>query len=88
MAARGITVNAIAPGYVLPPLGESQITDTAAARGISVEEVKRDVLLAAQPSKQFITVEQLAGLAIFLCTDAAASMTGTIVAVDGGWTAQ
>jgi len=88
VAEHGITVNAIAPGYVLTPLVESQIPDTAAARGISVEEVKRDVLLAAQPSKQFVTVEQLAGLAIFLCTDAAASMTGTIVAVDGGWTAQ
>ncbi len=88
VAEHGITVNAIAPGYVLTPLVEAQIPDTAKARGISEEEVKRDVLLAAQPTKQFVTVEQLGELAVFLCGDAAASITGTILPVDGGWTAQ
>ena len=88
VAEHGITVNAIAPGYVLTPLVEAQIPDTAKARGISEEEVKRDVLLAAQPTKQFVTVEQLGELAVFLCGDAAASVTGTILPVDGGWTAQ
>jgi 3-hydroxybutyrate dehydrogenase len=88
LAEYGITVNAIAPGYVLTPLVEAQIPDTANARGISEEEVKRDVLLAAQPTKQFVTVEQLGELAIFLCGDAAASITGTILPIDGGWTAQ
>jgi 3-hydroxybutyrate dehydrogenase len=88
VAENGITVNAIAPGYVLTPLVEAQIPDTAKARGISIEEVKRDVLLAAQPTKQFVTVEQLSALALFLCTDEAASITGTVLPVDGGWTAQ
>ncbi len=88
VAEHGITVNAIAPGYVLTPLVEAQIPDTAKARGISEEEVKRDVLLAAQPTKQFATVEQLGELAVFLCGDTAASITGTILPVDGGWTAQ
>ena len=88
VAEYGITVNAIAPGYVLTPLVEAQIPATAKARGISIEEVKRDVLLAAQPTKQFVTVEQLGALALFLCTEEAASITGTILPVDGGWTAQ
>ncbi len=87
VAEQGITVNAICPGYVLTPLVEKQIPDTAKARGITEEQVKRDVLLAAQPTKKFVTVEQVAGTAVFLCTDAAASITGTGIMVEGGWTA-
>jgi len=87
VAEKGITVNAVCPGYVLTPLVVSQIPDTAKARGITEEQVKRDVLLAAQPTKQFVTVEQVAGTAVFLCTDAAASITGTNIMVEGGWTA-
>jgi len=87
VAERGITCNAICPGYVLTPLVEKQIPDTAKARGITEEQVKRDVLLAAQPTKQFVTVQQVAGTAIFLCSDAAASITGTNISVEGGWTA-
>lgn len=88
VAQQGITVNAICPGYVLTPLVEKQIPDTAKARGITEEEVKRDVLLAAQPTKQFVTVEQLADTSLFLCSDGAASMTGAALPVEGGWTAQ
>ncbi len=88
VAEHGITVNAIGPGYVLTPLVEAQILDTAKARGITEEEVKRDVLLAAQPTKQFVTVEQVGALAVFLCSRAAASITGVTLPVDGGWTAQ
>lgn len=87
VAEDGVTCNAICPGYVLTPLVEKQIPDTAKARGMTIEQVKRDVLLAAQPTKQFVTTEQVAGTAIFLCTDAAASITGTDIAVEGGWTA-
>lgn len=87
-AEAGVTVNAICPGYVLTPLVEKQIPDTAKARGITEEEVKRDVLLKAQPTKKFVTVEQLAEAVLFLCSDAAASMTGSSLSMDGGWTAQ
>ena len=87
VADQGVTMNAICPGYVWTPLVEKQIPDTAKARGITEEQVKRDVLLAAQPTKQFVTVEQVAGTAVFLCTDAAASITGTNISVEGGWTA-
>ncbi len=83
----GVTCNAICPGYVLTPLVEKQIPDTAKARGISEEEVVRDVLLDAQATKQFVTVEQLGALAVFLCTDDAAQLTGAALPVDGGWTA-
>ncbi|MGI9407816.1 MAG: 3-hydroxybutyrate dehydrogenase [Hyphomicrobiaceae bacterium] len=84
----GVTVNAICPGYVLTPLVEKQIPETAEARGISEDEVKRDVLLTAQPTKQFVTTEQIGALAVFLCSEAGASVTGTALPVDGGWTAQ
>lgn len=87
-AEHGITVNAICPGYVLTPLVQKQIPETASARGITEEQVIRDVLLHAQPTRQFVTTEQLGALAVFLCSDAAASMTGTALPVDGGWTAQ
>jgi 3-hydroxybutyrate dehydrogenase len=86
-AEHGVTSNAICPGYVLTPLVEKQIPDTARARGISEAEVVRDVLLAAQPTKQFVSVDQVAALAVYLASDAAASTTGTIIPVDGGWTA-
>ena len=84
----GVTCNAICPGYVWTPLVENQIGDTAKARGLTREEVINDVLLAAQPSKRFATVEELGALAMFLCTDGAQSITGTALPMDGGWTAQ
>ena len=87
LAEAGITCNAICPGYVLTPLVERQIPDTAKARGMTEEQVKRDVLLAAQWTKKFVTVEQLAGVALFLCSDAAENITGIALPVDGGWTA-
>ena len=87
-AEHGITVNAICPGYVLTPLVQKQIPETAKARGITEEQVIKDVLLHAQPTRQFVTTEQLGALAVFLCTDAAASITGTALPVEGGWTAQ
>jgi 3-hydroxybutyrate dehydrogenase len=87
VAAKGITVNAIAPGYVWTPLVEKQIPDTMKARNLTKEQVINDVLLQAQPTKEFVTVEQVAALAVFLCSDAAKSITGTTVPMDGGWTA-
>jgi 3-hydroxybutyrate dehydrogenase len=87
VAEQGVTVNAICPGYVWTPLVEKQIPDTAKARGLTEEQVKRDVLLAAQPTKKFVTVGEVAELTAFLASDAAASITGAILPVDGGWTA-
>ncbi|GAA0785838.1 3-hydroxybutyrate dehydrogenase [Roseibium denhamense] len=87
VAEQGITVNAICPGYVWTPLVEAQIPDTMKARNMTEEEVKKDVLLKAQPTKQFVTIEQVAGYAAFLCSDTAASITGSILPIDGGWTA-
>jgi len=87
VATQGITVNCISPGYVWTPLLEKQIPDTMAARGLTREQVMNDVLLAAQPTKAFVTIEQVAALALFLCRDEAASITGANLSVDGGWTA-
>jgi 3-hydroxybutyrate dehydrogenase len=88
VAENGITVNAICPGYVLTPLVEKQIPDQAKSRGISEEAVKRDVLLHAQPTKKFVTTEEIGALAMFLCSEGAASITGAALPIDGGWTAQ
>lgn len=87
VAEQGITVNAVCPGYVLTPLVEKQIPDTAKARGITEQQVIKDVLLAAQPTKQFVTVEQVAALCLFLASDKAASITGAVMPIEGGWTA-
>ena len=82
-----ITANAICPGYVLTPLVEAQIPDAAREHGVSEDEAIAQVMLVRQPTKEFVTVEQLGGLAVFLCSDAAAQLTGTAVSMDGGWTA-
>tara|TARA_B100001989_G_scaffold248575_1_gene222400 strand:- start:1728 stop:2510 length:783 start_codon:yes stop_codon:yes gene_type:complete len=87
VAQDNITCNAICPGYVFTPLVENQIADTAKARGISEEDVINNVLLAAQWTKKFVTIEQVAGIALFLCSDTAENITGTDIVVDGGWTA-
>ena len=86
-ATFGITVNAISPGYVWTPLVEKQIPDTMATRGLTREQVINDVLLEAQPTKEFVTAEQVAALALFLCRDEAAQITGANLSIDGGWTA-
>jgi 3-hydroxybutyrate dehydrogenase len=88
VATFGITVNCISPGYVWTPLVERQIPDTMKARHLTKEQVINDVLLAAQPTKQFVTPEQVASLALYLCSDAAAQITGANLSIDGGWTAQ
>ncbi len=87
VAQDNITCNAICPGYVKTPLVDGQIADTAKARGITEEEVVRDVLLTAQWTKKFVSIEQVTGIALFLCSDAAENITGTTLSVDGGWTA-
>ena len=87
MAGKGVTCNAVCPGYVLTPLVEAQIPDTMKEYGMDRETVIREVMLARQPSKEFATVEQLGGTVNFLCSDAAAQITGTTISVDGGWTA-
>jgi 3-hydroxybutyrate dehydrogenase len=86
-AEQGITCNAICPGYVYTPLVEAQIDGQARAHGISREQVIHDVLLAQQPNRRFVTVEELGALTVFLASDAASSITGTALPVDGGWTA-
>ncbi|MEX0340898.1 MAG: 3-hydroxybutyrate dehydrogenase [Arenibacterium sp.] len=86
-AEEPITANAICPGYVLTPLVEAQIPDTAKKYNMTEDEVKRKVILERQPSREFATVEQLGGTTVFLCSDAAAQITGTTISVDGGWTA-
>lgn len=86
-AEEAITCNAICPGYVLTPLVEAQIPDTMREYGMDRDRVVREVLLARQPSKSFVTVEQVGGTAAFLCSPAADQITGTTISVDGGWTA-
>lgn len=86
VAEANITVNAICPGYVKTPLVENQIADQAKTRGITPEQVVNDVLLKAQWTKKFVGTEQIAGLAVFLCSDAAQNITGTCISIDGGWT--
>lgn len=87
LATAGVTVNAICPGYVWTPLVEKQIPATMEARGLSREAVIDTVLLAAQPTKQFVTVEEIAAFAVFLCGEGGRSITGAILSMDGGWTA-
>jgi 3-hydroxybutyrate dehydrogenase len=87
-AQAGVTVNCISPGYVWTPLVENQIPDTMKARGLTREQVMNDVLLAAQPTKKFVTVDQVAAFALFLCREEASAITGANLSMDGGWTAQ
>jgi 3-hydroxybutyrate dehydrogenase len=87
LATHKVTVNAISPGYVWTPLVERQIPDTMKARNMTKEQVMNDVMLQAQPTKEFVTVDQVAAVAVFLCSDAASQITGTNISVDGGWTA-
>lgn len=88
VATHKITCNCISPGYVWTPLVEKQIPDTMKVRGLTREQVINDVMLAGQPTKDFVTVEQVAALAVFLCTDGAKSITGATLPIDGGWTAE
>jgi 3-hydroxybutyrate dehydrogenase len=87
LATFGVTANCISPGYVWTPLVEKQIPDTMKARGLTRDQVINDVLLQAQPTKTFVTPDQIGALAVFLCSDAASQITGANIPVDGGWTA-
>ena len=87
LATSGVTVNCISPGYVWTPLVENQIPDTMKARGMTREQVVNDVLLAGQPTKKFVQIEEVAALALFLCRDEAQNITGSNYSIDGGWTA-
>ncbi len=88
VARHGITVNCISPGYVWTPLVESQIPDTMKARGLTREQVINDVLLEAQPTKEFVTSDEVAAFVVFLCSEAAKQITGANLSIDGGWTAE
>jgi 3-hydroxybutyrate dehydrogenase len=88
VATFGVTVNCISPGYVWTSLVENQIPDTMKARNMTREQVLNDVMLASQPTKQFVTIDQVASLAVYLCSDAAAQITGANLSIDGGWTAE
>jgi 3-hydroxybutyrate dehydrogenase len=88
LATFGVTANCISPGYVWTPLVEHQIPDTMKARGLTREQVIRDVLLEAQPTKEFVTSDEIGALAVFLCSDAAKQITGANISIDGGWTAE
>lgn len=88
LAQQNITVNAIAPGYVETPLVTNQVSDTARARGISEKEVVAEVILAAQPTKKFVAIDQVADLVLFLCGERSSAITGAILPIDGGWSAQ
>ena len=88
LATHGITANCISPGYVWTPLVENQIPDTMKARGMSREEVIRDVMLVRQPTKSFVQPGDVAAMAVFLCRDEAANITGSNISMDGGWTAE
>ena len=87
LATFGVTCNCVSPGYVWTPLVENQIPDTMKARNLNKEQVIRDVMLLAQPTKEFVTIEQVASLVVYLCSDAAAQITGANLSIDGGWTA-
>ena len=88
VATSGITCNAICPGYVMTPIVKNQIADQARTRGMSKEQVLKDVILGSQPTKRFVTTDELAGIFLYLVSDLGASANGASFSIDGGWTAQ